>query len=340
MPTPAEIFPEREVFYKEEIRKLKLELKDCYLENNDLRQRYNLALKLPEFNLSSSLLSSKSLKSQQTIPFLFLSDWHWGEVVEPSEISFFNEFDVATARNRSESCFQQFVHFYKKEVNLKFPGIVLLLGGDMVSGEIHEDLTDSNEVHTMESVIQCAEAICDGIDLLLKQFGKITVFCVVGNHGRSSKKTRYKKKTSSNFDWMIYAICNLHFSKSNNVEFCIPNTSECLFTVFNTSFLLTHGDTISSYTTDSITGAISAIAKGDEKLRKRQEAMGDPYDILVCGHWHQYSLLPRRIINGSLKGYDEFGFYNSFLPEKPIQASWLLDKEVGITISYPIYCDR
>ena len=286
-------------------------------------------------------ISINNKKTQEeTIPFLFLSDWHWGEVVEPSEISFFNEFNVATARNRSELCFQKFVSFYKKEINLKYPGAVLLLGGDMVSGEIHEELTESNEVHTMESVIQCAEAICDGLDLLLKSFGKVTVFCVVGNHGRSTKKVKFKKKTSSNFDWMVYAICNLHFSKSRNVEFFIPKTSECFFTVFNTSFLLVHGDTISSYTTDSITGAISAIARGDEKLRKRQEAMGEPYDILVCGHWHQYSLLPRRIINGSLKGYDEFGFYNSYLPEKPIQASWILDKKLGITVSCPIYCDE
>ena len=129
MSTSSGTFSEKEVFYKEEIRKLKLELKDSYLENNDLRQRYHLALKIPQIELSSSPISINNKKTQEeTIPFLFLSDWHWGEVVEPSEISFFNEFNVATARNRSELCFQKFVSFYKKEINFKYQEQSFCLG--------------------------------------------------------------------------------------------------------------------------------------------------------------------------------------------------------------------
>ena len=128
------------------------------------------------------------------------------------------------------------------------------------------------------------------------------------------------------------------FKEDPSVRFCIPKSADCFFEIFDKRIMLTHGDLLGGAMTDPIIGALGGISRGDQKLRKRQESLGKPYDILICGHWHQYSLHPRRIINGSLKGYDEFAYQHSFFPETPIQPSWLMQEDIGITVAYPINC--
>lgn len=39
-------------------------------------------------------------------------------------------------------------------VNPDYPGIVVALAGDMVSGDIHQELKETNEVPTIASVVE------------------------------------------------------------------------------------------------------------------------------------------------------------------------------------------
>ena len=61
---------------------------------------------------------------------------------------------------------------------------------------------------------------------------------------------------------------------------------------------------------------------------------------MLLGHWHQLIQLERLIVNGSLKGYDEYAYSNNFGFEPPRQALWLTNHDHGITFSIPIYVDR
>ena len=103
--------------------------------------------------------------------------------------------------------------------------------------------------------------------------------------------------------------------------------------------MLTHGDQLGGKSTDPILGALASISAGDKKRRQRQEAEGNPFDILVCGHWHQLGMLPKRIINGSLKGVDEYSYGHAFIPERPQQASWVTELKKGITSTHILICD-
>jgi hypothetical protein len=64
------------------------------------------------------------------------------------------------------------------------------------------------------------------------------------------------------------------------------------------------------------------------------------YDTLIMGHFHQYMHLTRLIVNGSLKGYDEYVYNNNFPFEKPQQALWLTHPKYGITYRMPVYVDK
>lgn len=52
--------------------------------------------------------------------------------------------------------------------------------------------------------------------------------------------------------------------------------------------------------------ALGPIIRGDHKKRSRNSQIDLGYDTLLLGHWHQLIMLQRLIVNGSLKGYDEY----------------------------------
>jgi hypothetical protein len=60
------------------------------------------------------------------------------------------------------------------------------------------------------------------------------------------------------------------------------------------------------------------------------------YDTLLLDHWHQLIQLQRLIVNGSLKGYDEYANHGNFGVEPPRQALWLTHPEHGITFPMPV----
>jgi hypothetical protein len=60
---------------------------------------------------------------------------------------------------------------------------------------------------------------------------------------------------------------------------------------------------------------------------------------MMCGHWHQYIHLSRLIVNGSLKGYDEYAYQNNFGFEEPQQALFVVHPRHGITYRMPVNCE-
>lgn len=332
--------PEKEVSLLDEINRLRNIIREQCRENNAYQIIRNEAFQLASLPFSPpSWLTSKNYKTTKGIPTLFLSDWHWGEVVDPTEINENNKYNLEIAHQRAKSCFNQFIKIYKEETRRQWDGVVVLLGGDMVSGDIHEELALTNDLPILPTVLDCAEKISAGIELLSQKFEKIVVFGVVGNHGRSTEKGRFKQKVITNYDWMIYSLVERHFLHDDSVLFHIPNSSDCRFSVYDTTYLLTHGDQLGGKTSDPIIGAIASVSRGDQRRRERQSQLGKPYDILLCGHFHQLGMLPKRIINGNLKGFDEYSYGHAFSPEKPQQASWVTELGKGITSMHIISCD-
>jgi hypothetical protein len=60
---------------------------------------------------------------------------------------------------------------------------------------------------------------------------------------------------------------------------------------------------------------------------------------MLLGHFHQLIQLERVIVNGSLKGYDEYAWANNFAFERPRQALFITHPQHGITISMPVNLD-
>jgi hypothetical protein len=165
--------------------------------------------------------------------------------------------------------------------------------------------------------------------------------CVVGNHGRATLKPRMKSRVHTSFEWLLYVMLERHFQVTDpNVQFFVPNDIDALIKVNDTRYLLTHGDALGVKGGDGIIGALGPIMRGKIKVAHSNAQVGRDFDHLVIGHWHQYLPLPGVIVNGSLKGYDEFArtaLRASY--QQPIQAMWYDHPLVGITKHEPLYLD-
>ena len=276
------------------------------------------------------------------VPVTMWSDWHWGEVVDPDQINGVNEFDITIAQRRARTLVERTTRLCKKNmVGAEYPGLVLCLGGDMVSGDIHDELTETSELPTMPALIDLFGVMIWGIAQMADAFGRVFVPCVVGNHGRTTVKPRMKGKVYSNFDWLLYTFLEKHFASDDRVQFFIPTGADANFTVAGRRFLLTHGDTLGTAGGDGIIGCLGPILRGDFKARNSNQAVGLPYDTLLIGHYHQYMPLDRVIVNGSLKGYDEFTKLKMRAqPEIPRQALFFVHPDHGITCHWPVNVDE
>jgi predicted phosphodiesterase len=273
------------------------------------------------------------------VPIAFLSDLHWGEVVKRSQVSGVNEFNLATAHRRMKYTIETAVHLLRilNKNLLEYPGIVVPLGGDMISGNIHEELMATNELNTMPTVLDLYEVLCGAIGSLANTFGKVFLPCVSGNHGRDTRKIWAKNRNATSFDWLLYQFLARHFKGDSRITFFIPEGSDALFKVYNTRYLLTHGDQFRGG--DSIIGPIGPLFRGNQKKLARNQAVGQDYDVMICGHWHQYIHIENLIVNGSMKGYDEYAAQGNFRFEPPRQGLWITHPRYGITYRMPVLCE-
>ena len=281
-------------------------------------------------------LSRPPKRSEQVATLCtILSDCHFDEVVNPAEIDGRNAYDRRIAEMRLERYFTQVVRLARDYLaGVSYDGVVLFLGGDLISGDIHEELVQTNEAQTLDTVLHWSARIAAGIELLADEFGKVHVPAVVGNHGRRSRKPKAKGRARDNYDWMIAQLVARHFHRDPRVTFQIPDGTDCLVEVHDTTFLLTHGDQVSGG--GGIGGIWPPIMRMVAKKRTRAR-----FDAVVMGHWHQLIMAPTAgvIVNGALKGEDEYATVMNFTPEPAQQALWTVAPGRGVTFSAPVFVE-
>jgi len=277
-------------------------------------------------------------------PVTIWSDWHWEERVIAAEVAGVNEFNPKIARNRVKKLVNttidlSFNHMGRAPV--KYPGAVVCLGGDMITGDIHEELLATNAQTPQEAIEDVTDALCGAIDEMATKFGRLFVPCVVGNHGRSTKRPRMKGRVFTSYEWNIYCNLKRHFAKTNSIQFLIPGEADAYFSVFGHRYLLTHGDSLGVKGGDGIIGAMGPIMRGAIKVGRSEAQIGRDFDTIVMGHWHQYLAFPGVIVNNALIGYNEYARLGLRAPySRPSQALWFTHPEHGITAHWQVYLDE
>lgn len=298
-----------------------------------------LSRKLDAYQPPAFTVKARDKESAPGVPTLFLSDLHWGEVVNPAQINGVNDYSIRIAHERMKSCVESAIHLLKIiSPKLDYPGIVLVLGGDMISGNIHDELTATNELNTMPTILDLYGVMAGVVTQMADTFGHVFLPCVSGNHGRDTHKIWNKDRTATSFDWLLYQFLAKRFEGDKRVTFFIPDGPDAYYKVYNHAYLLTHGDQFRGG--DGLIGCLGPILRGDHKKRSRNAQIDMEYDTMILGHFHQYIHHTRVIVNGSLKGLDEYAYNNNFGFEPPQQALWINHPRYGITYRMPVYVDR
>jgi hypothetical protein len=320
-------------------------IKRLHQENDTaeaVRQRvYGLAARDPE---PPVWLTGKGGHSgHRGCPVTCWSDWHWEERVVAEEVAGVNEFNPKIARQRVTKLVNTTIDLcwnHMGHTPVSYPGAVICLGGDMITGNIHEELLATNDQTQQEAIEDVTDVLCGALDQMATKFGKLFVPCVVGNHGRSTHRPRMKQRVHTSYEWNIY--CNLarYFRKSKHLQFHIPGEADAYFSVFGHRYLLTHGDSLGVKGGDGIIGAVGPIMRGALKVGRLEAQIGRDFNTLIMGHWHQYMTLPGVIVNNSLIGYNEYARLGLRAPySRPSQALWFTHPEHGITAHWQVYLE-
>ncbi len=278
-------------------------------------------------------------------PTLFLSDLHVNETVDARQTLSLNAFSPEQAKARLDECFRTAVDLGKNHmVRPSYEGIVVPVGGDLLDvlgGAQHLGERQASPRY-VDAAAMVADLMEPGFRMLADAFGSVRSPWVTGNHARLTMAMPFQDRSAKSLDAVVYHILEGRLRKDRRFAFELAPGPKLLYQVYDHRYLLLHGDPASGMPNfgGALGGPASTIARGTVLVRSACQQFGVHFNTLVVGHFHQFMVLPGAVVNGSLKGYDEYAAGKSLPYEEPRQAFWFTHPKYGITCSWPIYVGK
>jgi hypothetical protein len=322
-PEPRDVLEARRD--KNAIASLKASLKAMEARAVDAEDRASLMDALHKARVEpTQWLAAPHVQSVLSLtPLLFTSDFQAGEVVRPDEIDGINEYNQDIFAERYQTMIDKTIMLATENTGAtEFPGVVYLRGGDAISGEIHDELAETNDLSAVPAARLVYQQEREGIKRLRDRFGRVRVISLPGNHGRTTFKSHAKNYALRNFETLLSWWLADSFSDDPYISFWTPMSADALFEVEGWSGLLSHGDRMGSRGGQGFVGPAATIARGHQKLFQNWTATGQRVDFVLTGHLHTSLKLERGFANGALVGYNEYARDLRCLPDAAKQ--WLL----------------
>jgi hypothetical protein len=273
---------------------------------------------------------------------LHLSDVHYGETVELAEMDGANRYDAAISRSRLGRFFGTAADLMTKHwIGPPPDEVVLCLGGDLISGDIHPELAQTNFPSVPATVKEVGEHIAGGIVLLHKRVGcPLRVLSVPGNHGRMTVKPQSKRRSAGSLDLLASDFAEAAVRGAGvgeAVQFFRPASPDAHFSTYGWHWLLTHGDAQGAKGGTGYIGPIAAITKGHRKLVDTSWRSGHPVHFVLTGHFHTTAKTPFGWANGSVVGYGEYARDLRADPEPARQNLLVVHPRHGVINEMALY---
>lgn len=275
-------------------------------------------------------------KSQSVAIFLF-SDIHAEEVVDPQTVLGLNAYNPTIAKIRVDSFFTNAVKLTShSQRSYNIDEVVIGCLGDIIGNWIHDELMQTNAMSPLEAISFAKSMILSGLKYWHDNMNvsKITFVGVVGNHGRTTKKSQFANSTDVSLEYFMYKdieemarVLGLH-----KIKFIIPKSEMAIVSIFNKRMLFTHGTNIKYG--GGIGGLIVPVTRWFTRLSSTLKV-----DIAFLGHFHQSVYTKKFVVNGSTKGYDSYAFGKGLDFEEPQQTMLVLNEKRGFTSYTPVYLD-
>lgn len=280
-----------------------------------------------------------STKKGHRYAVALFSDAHIEEVVKPESVNFLNEYNIEIAEERIETYFRNLAAcLAQDDVN----ELIFASLGDTISGYIHSELEQTNQMTPLEATLKAQSLIYSGLKYLcenpaLKKLKKIRFIGIVGNHSRTTKKIQHNNGYKMSYEWMMYQNIKKQCEITNlPIEFYIPESELAIVnTCDNKTFIFAHGFQIKSGGTGTICGIYPALNRLVLKYSKVFHQ-----DMLFIGHFHSSVNTPDAIVNGSIISYNSFALSCGLNYERPQQTYVVYDTAMcGQLLMRQIYCN-
>jgi len=154
------------------------------LEKNSILERELDASMEIKNGLKPFIMEYKvSDKLGEAVAVVVASDFHIEETVRPETVNGLNKYTLDIAQKRAEQFFVNTLKLVEKEQTAtRIDTLVLVLLGDFISGNIHEELLETCSLRPIEAIIMAENLLVSGIDYLLANSKlKLIIPCHVGN---------------------------------------------------------------------------------------------------------------------------------------------------------------
>lgn len=289
------------------------------------------------------ILPNRRIHKSEHMPYLLTSDFQVGEVVRQEETEHGYGYDVATFKRRYRRMIETSIYLARQHVGpgWTYPGFIYGRGGDPISGGIHKELLETDELTAPEAAKVCAEMEVEGIATLAKEFGHVFVPCVGhSNHSRIQVKPQAKKARMNSYDMLIDTMIMDKLAAmpkiKDRIRFQMTESPDVYFPIYDMKILLTHGDNMGSRGGQGFIGPLATIMRGAQKTIAEQAALGRHVDRIDHGHFHTPAYIGWVLSNGSMPGYSEYAKMFRMRPSVPQQTLLFHHPRRGVVDIKPI----
>jgi len=305
----------------------------------DLEEENDVFLSLknavPKIIDISPKASSKDSESAMVIAW---SDWHWEERVLPSQVSNKNEYNLDIAMQRFHNLLQGSLSWFKihsRDTIIKT--IVLALLGDFITGSIHDDLAEGNQLPPAKAAHAVLSVIISGIKFMLENTPKDVEFvipCHSGNHGRMTKEQRIATEAGNSLEYFLYLMLQDYFTGEKRIKFIVQDGYHSYVRFFEGAYEIRfhHGHQM------NYGGGVGGLTIPVNKSIAQWNRANPNVNLDVFGHFHTRFDGNSFISNGSLIGYNAYAVSIKASYEAPSQTCFLVNREYAAkTAVMPIF---
>lgn len=295
------------------------------VEELDKAKRELTALLKIQSYTGDHVIKSRRSDHIQATAFILAGDWHAEEEVVSESVNHLNEFNLKIANTRIELFFSNACRLLRQKAAVtEITQTVLVLGGDFISGNIHDELLSICQLSPMDAILWVQKRMMAGIQLIKDTTDELgfplLVVCKVGNHTRITQKVHYATEEGNALEWMMYH----NLSQAMDVEFVIDRSYLTYINVYGYPIRVQHGHAVRYG--GGIGGLTIPLNKAIAQWNKGKTAHLD-----IIFHWHQQTNTGNAIVNGSLIGFNAFCVRIKASFDKPKQKFFLFTSNGDVT---------
>ncbi len=257
-------------------------------------------------------------------PVFMISDLHFGEVVTLEETlgANMNDLDVAAARMRK--CWDNMLWLRADMARTQScDDTFIALDGDIVSGDIHDELRETNNGGIRSQCDAAFNALRPGIlEMAAVTPGVLHIACIGGNHGRLTHKQHIKNGTEHSAEHLgVYDPLRRQIGDmGGKIAWHIPAAERFIIDIHGRRVAQQHGTMIRSQ--GGIGGTLVPMTRW---VTRTNDA-----DLYLFGHFHEADAYGKIVKNGALIGTSGYVKWLGIEDRPPEQVAFVIDADAGV----------